>query len=1177
MGCATNSGGVSTAPIPEDEANASLTVAVSQPTSASISKSVSSSSTSESVSDSDNSGGGLTSKSDGYASDIPVVSVAKASSSSAVQSCNVYDISNGKQINLKAGKVSGNECVASLVTGRISSSSTKFLIEVILENGAKMPILEEAAVPSLLSGSKQVRSDTPADMNAVVALYQGLSGSGSDCLSAFSSRSIPDACLQGISAKNLYDTVSNLGSDSSTSGKSVSTISNMMTGFLLEGGSSGLTDPIQFLKKFNEGDASCINAGSNLARSGGETVDASTLQSRFTIMQKVGEVAASAFQDGTVRSQFTGDLDYQKKYLDFLKSVETPTQATQVASAGADGLITFFKDKDTFKSLNSTAAREAFVSEAGNNFANFDPSKISTFFKTIATTDYTGKTEAEIKNGVSFVTGYVNNSSAESLAALKQNPTILAQFVQSNTQAIDTTKLDSAYFSSFQTQLEQQSTGTGFTDTFSFTSFVAGSPAISVRTPAVSAALVSASTAVTVQFDRDMTSSSFTTSSVLLYCGGTTSSDLVTGTVAYTSSTKTLVFTPSANLTKDLTCTVSLLSDIKSFSGTPLTATTWTFTTERGDLSVTSRTPALSATNIPTNVSVTATFNRALDTLTVGSGLAVSCGGSNVAGTTALSALSGTANRVMTFTRNSGNFTASVTCTVTFPAGLKDIFGFTFTPPTAWTFDTGLGTWTTAPTFAGIGTLAADAGSATTITATWSAADSGLAGFLVYDIYCSTGAQNYDSATVTQGTGSSVPANTKQITGLTANTTYNCVVRARDSVGNRDSNVVSLSAKTGPLAPGAPSATVASATSIDLAWSSVTGASSYNVYRYTSTGVTTSDTLVTTVGTNSYTNTSLAAGDWYYKIAAVGSTGSVGPLSSEVNAGTLPYPTGFAATAGAAQNSLSWNTVTYATGYKIFWATHSGVGGSDSSITIDSGATTSSIHSSLTNGTTYYYKIVSFDAAGEQRGVGQATEISATLVMSEPKGLTTVGSTSGNVSFGWGSVSGASSYKYYYKDSSPVSTGNASASGGGIEGTSVTPGTDNGNNATSYYGVTAKDSSNNETAISRTIGIYIPNGGSGPTDLSISVDSTTSLSLSWTNANSRSCFRIYRSTSPDVATNGGDAYATTASTSYTDSGLTSGSAYYYRVKDADGSCSGDPGSCSGSDCWSNKEVGGIPE
>ncbi|MBK6605201.1 MAG: fibronectin type III domain-containing protein [Leptospiraceae bacterium] len=104
---------------------------------------------------------------------------------------------------------------------------------------------------------------------------------------------------------------------------------------------------------------------------------------------------------------------------------------------------------------------------------------------------------------------------------------------------------------------------------------------------------------------------------------------------------------------------------------------------------------------------------------------------------------------------------------------------------------------TTPPVFAGL--TSATAASSTSITLNWAAGTDNITPqeTLVYDIYAATisGGENFSLVSFSSTAG----AVTYTVTGLTANTAYYFIVRARDSAGNRDSNIVQKTALTAPL------------------------------------------------------------------------------------------------------------------------------------------------------------------------------------------------------------------------------------------------------------------------------------------------------------------------------------------------------------------------------------------
>lgn len=79
---------------------------------------------------------------------------------------------------------------------------------------------------------------------------------------------------------------------------------------------------------------------------------------------------------------------------------------------------------------------------------------------------------------------------------------------------------------------------------------------------------------------------------------------------------------------------------------------------------------------------------------------------------------------------------------------------------------------------------------------------------------------------------------------------------------------------------------------------------------------------------------------------------------------TLPpaAPQNLSAEAADSQVTVSWDAVTNADSYTVYWNTTGNVTTADASI--DVGANTQLIHSSLTNGTTYYYRVVAINTAG---------------------------------------------------------------------------------------------------------------------------------------------------------------------------------------------------------------------
>lgn len=94
----------------------------------------------------------------------------------------------------------------------------------------------------------------------------------------------------------------------------------------------------------------------------------------------------------------------------------------------------------------------------------------------------------------------------------------------------------------------------------------------------------------------------------------------------------------------------------------------------------------------------------------------------------------------------------------------------------------------------------------------------------------------------------------------------------------------------------------------------------------------------------------------------------------EPNPPTPSAPTNVSATAGDGEVTISWDSVSGATSYNIYWATYSGVSKADYEDVV-SDVTSPYTHTGLTNGTTCYYVVTAENSYGESDG---SSEVSAT-------------------------------------------------------------------------------------------------------------------------------------------------------------------------------------------------------
>ena len=319
---------------------------------------------------------------------------------------------------------------------------------------------------------------------------------------------------------------------------------------------------------------------------------------------------------------------------------------------------------------------------------------------------------------------------------------------------------------------------------------------------------------------------------------------------------------------------------------------------------------------------------------------------------------------------------------------------------------------------------------------------------------------------------SSLPANTKTYddTGL-ANGTYYYRVRAHNSTGfsaysNTDSATIGTPIPTVP-----PSLTTAAASNITQTGATLGGNitasgqppySERGVCYSTSENPTTSNnkTVISGSGTGNFSISvsGLAANTTYYVRAYATYGISLAAYGDQVSFKTLSAspaaPTSLTATAtSTTQINLSWtNNATNATGIKLERSTISG--GPWSEIT-SLGATSTSYqnNSGLSAGTTYYYRVYAYNAAGDSE---YATAGTITFPAA-PTGLLASAASSSQINLSWSGVTGATGYQV---ERAPNSSGTWTVLNSSNAGTTYSS-TGLSANTTYYYRVRAYNASGN--------------------------------------------------------------------------------------------------------------------
>lgn len=428
--------------------------------------------------------------------------------------------------------------------------------------------------------------------------------------------------------------------------------------------------------------------------------------------------------------------------------------------------------------------------------------------------------------------------------------------------------------------------------------------------------------------------------------------------------------------------------------------------------------------------------------------------------------------------------------------------------------------------------LSATAGSGQ-VALTWTASPNAIS----YNIYRAvTNGGPYNSF-VTNVAGTSYTN-----TGLTNGATYYYVVRSVNS-GALSANSNQATATPTELAIPANLTATPGSGQVVLAWNASAGATGYKIYRSTTNGGPYNS--LTDVTTTSYTNTGLANGTTYYYVVKAQNAGGISANSNQASAMPvdLMAPVNLAASAGYGQVALTWDASANATSYNIYRSATNG--GPYTYITNVS--TPSYINASLSNATAYYYVVKAQYAQGLSAASSQAS--ATTLAIAAPTNLAATAG-GGQIALSWTASPDASSYNVYRSttDGGPYSY---------VTNVSSTNYVNTGlSNGTTYFFVVRASNSGANSANSNQAGatpqVAAPTPTPTPaTQLPATPANLTAsagygqVSLSWSTATGAASYNIYRST-----TNGGPYTSITnvAATSYVNSGLISGTTYYYAIK-----------------------------
>jgi Malectin domain len=319
--------------------------------------------------------------------------------------------------------------------------------------------------------------------------------------------------------------------------------------------------------------------------------------------------------------------------------------------------------------------------------------------------------------------------------------------------------------------------------------------------------------------------------------------------------------------------------------------------------------------------------------------------------------------------------------------------------------------------------------------------------------------------------------------------------------------------------------------------------------------------------TMTVTTSSTATPEGSWTITVTGTYANIShstPVTLVVTTGPNP-PTNLTATAASSSEiDLSWTaSTTSGVTYSIFRSTTSGFTPSSGNQIASGLSGTTYSDTGLTASTTYYYLAEAVGSSGTSAASNQATATTLCSAPTTPSGLGATATSSSQINLSWtASTAGAGcsiTYNVFRSTTSGFTAGSGNQIASGLSGTTFS---DTGLTAstTYFYLVEGVDSAGSSAASNQaTATTPAPTCAAAPTapsGLGASAISSSQINLSWTASTAGTAcsitYSVFRSTTSGFTAGSGNQIATgVTSTTYSDTGLTASTTYFYLVEGVD--------------------------